>query len=877
MSQSDANSSLGMSDNSSRERIAREEARLASLEREAAEVRSQLLALRAGSSTPAMREAQANNSVLSPLKTSQSWTIPQKVAIFRSLFRGREDVFPKLWINRRGPIEKKGYAPACKNEWIRGICEKPRVKCGECPNQAFFCVTDQVVQHHLQGHHVIGIYPLLLDETCWFLAADFDKKSWMEDVTAFVETCQLWGISPAVERSRSGNGAHVWFFFSEPILAATARKMGCYFITQAMTRHHQLSMESYDRLFPNQDNMPRGGFGNLIALPLQHGPRQHKNTVFLDRKMSPIEDQWDYLSKVQRLSPSLVEAIAAEATQKDRVIGVRMILQEEDDAAPWTKSPSGRPRKTEIPGPLPPVVRAVVAQRVFVEKAGLPPALLNQIKRLAAFQNPEFYKKQSMRLSTTGTPRVIACAEELPLYIALPRGCLEELTELLAEHKVGLALDDQRNPGDSIEVSFHGQLSAIQSQAAEEMLAHDLALFVAPPGIGKTVVGTFLLARRARNTLVLVHRKPLLEQWVAQLSLFLGTERKKIGQIGGGKQKPNGRIDVAMIQSLVRKDSVSDIVDKYGHVIIDECHHIPAVSFERVLAAVKARYVTALTATPYRRDGHQPIIHMQCGPVRYAVKAKGQAVHHSFRHRLICRDTQFGASGFDRGKSISDLYAALVADEERNRLILQDVIRSVESGRSPILLTERRDHLDYFASQLRSCVRHLIILHGGMSSKERREALARLTAVPDRAERLILATGRYIGEGFDDARLDTLLLAMPVSWKGTLVQYSGRLHRKHPDKTEVRIFDYVDRNVPVLSRMFDKRLLSYRAIGYIMDDEPLVDDAAYNCDEDGLRSFHYVEDDNEDEELAAACAPATLMSPGIDHVDELPPERAAPD
>jgi len=478
-------------------------------------------------------------------------------------------------------------------------------------------------------------------------------------------------------------------------------------------------------------------------------------------------------------------------------------------------------------------VSAVLAQRIFVEKAGVPSVLLNQIKRLAAFQNPEFYKKQSMRLSTALTPRVIACAEEFPEHIALPRGCLADLEALLHEYGVALVVEDHRIVGDPLEVCFNGQLTAMQQDAANALLAHDMGVFVAPPGIGKTVVGTYLVAHRARSTLILVHRQPLLDQWVAQLSMFLGVDAKAIGRIGGGKRKPNGHLDVAMLQSLVRGDAVNDIVATYGHVIVDECHHVPAVSFERVLSSVKARYVTGLTATPQRRDGHHPIIEMQLGPVLVAIDPKSQAQRRRFTHHLIVRETQFRIASDERQTPIQDLYRALVADASRNQLIVNDVLNALEEGRSPILLTERRDHLAYFEAQLRPAARNLVVLRGGMGAKQRREATARIAAIPPNEERLVLATGRYIGEGFDDARLDTLFLTLPVSWKGTLVQYAGRLHRAHQGKQEVRIFDYADREVPMLARMFEKRLRGYRAIGYEQvtvparydgpDNEPVVE------------------------------------------------------
>jgi superfamily II DNA or RNA helicase len=465
-----------------------------------------------------------------------------------------------------------------------------------------------------------------------------------------------------------------------------------------------------------------------------------------------------------------------------------------------------------ITEPVPAEVHAVLAQRLYIDKTDLPSSLLNQIKRLAAFQNPEFYKKQSMRFSTALTPRVISCTEEFPKHIALPRGCQDELAALLQQYSSALNIDDQRHPGEPLDVRFDGKLTDIQEQAANTLRKHDIGVFVAPPGVGKTVIGTWLITERQCNTLVLVHRQPLLDQWVAQLALFLGLDTRDIGRIGGGKHKPNGRLDVAMIQSLVRKDKVDDLVANYGHIIVDECHHLPAVSFERVLAEVRARFITGLTATLQRRDGHHPIIEMQLGPVRFTVDARNQAAHRPFNHNLIIRETGLCLDNDDL--RIQEIYQRLTANKQRNNLIFDDVMQSLEEGRSPILLTERKEHLEYFADRLRKFTRNLIVLQGGRSAKRRREDLNRLAAISDNEERLILATGRYIGEGFDDARLDTLFLALPVSWKGTLIQYAGRLHRLHPDKTEVRIYDYVDRDVPMLARMFERRLRGYRAIGY---------------------------------------------------------------
>ncbi len=463
----------------------------------------------------------------------------------------------------------------------------------------------------------------------------------------------------------------------------------------------------------------------------------------------------------------------------------------------------------------------MLAQRLFVEKTALPAAMIDQIKRLAAFQNPEFYKKQRMRRSTAATPRVIACAEELPEHVALPRGCREELENLLDEHGTTLEVKDERTCGEELPVDFQGKLTSTQERAAGALLAHDIGVLVAPPGVGKTAIGTWLVAERRCSTLILVHRRPLLDQWVTQLAMFLGLDPKEIGRIGGGRRSANGRLDVATLQSLVRKGEVADVVARYGHVVVDECHHLPAVSFERVLAEAKARYVVGLTATPQRRDGHHPITEMQLGPVRFTIDPRSRAEARPFTQELIVRETGFQLSGVDAAPTIQRLYAALAADERRNSLILDDVIRSLEEGRSPIVLTERLDHLEYLARRLEKFARHLILLRGGMGSRERRRMMERLAAIADTEERLVLATGRYVGEGFDDARLDTLFLTLPVSWKGTLIQYAGRLHRPHPHKSTVRIFDYVDRGVPMLERMFEKRLRGYRAIGYARGEAPL--------------------------------------------------------
>jgi superfamily II DNA or RNA helicase len=452
-----------------------------------------------------------------------------------------------------------------------------------------------------------------------------------------------------------------------------------------------------------------------------------------------------------------------------------------------------------------------------VETAGLPSSLLNKIKRLAAFQNPEFYKKQKLRLSTALTPRVICCAEEFSKHLGIPLGLLDELYELLKKVGITPEVDDKSFSGAELNVSFHGRLSTIQEQAASKILRHSRGVLVAPSGSGKTVVGISIIASRNVNTLILVNRRPLMEQWQSQLANFLEIDSSKIGQIGGGKDKRNGQLDVAMLQSLFKNKQVSDLIAEYGQVVVDECHHLPAFTFEQVLRQAKARYVLGLTATPYRRDGHQPIILMQCGPVRHEIQQDDPNSRVTLRHTLICRDTDIELPQAENELPIQDIYAALISDENRNKLVLDDILKSLKEGRSPILLTERREHLEYFSSHLAKEVKNVIVLQGGMGIKQRRAITEQIASIPESEQRVLLATGRYIGEGFDDARLDTLFLALPVSWKGTLVQYAGRLHRFHVNKTDVRIYDYVDRNIPMLARMFQKRLRGYKSMGYEMD------------------------------------------------------------
>ena len=560
-----------------------------------------------------------------------------------------------------------------------------------------------------------------------------------------------------------------------------------------------------------------GGFGNLIALPLQRRPRESGNSIFLDEGFVPYPDQWAFLSTVRRIDRSAVESIVRNAEATDRIVGVRHAQPEEDEPAPWTLPASRRRKERPVTGPLPANLELVASDEIYIRKDLLSPDLRNRLLRLAAFQNPEFYKAQAMRLPTYDKPRIIACAEDHPCHISLPRGCLGDVQELLSELKVTHVIRDERCSGRPLTVEFHGELRQEQLAAARAMLAHDTGILSATTAFGKTVVAAWLIAQRRVNTLVLVHRRQLLEQWIKRLCTFLNLSPQSIGHIGGGRKKPNGILDIALIQSLVRKGVVDDRVAEYGHLIVDECHHLSAHSFEQVARRAKAKFVTGLSATLTRKDGHHPIVFMQCGPVRYRVDAKEQAAARPFEHTVLVRSTAFHPmreGNADARVRFHDLYDELIADETRNALICDDVIQTAREGRSPIVLTERNEHLDRLAALLSPAIRHLVVLHGGMGTKALGAIAGRLAAIPGDEERVLLATGRYVGEGFDDARLDTLFLTLPISWHGTIAQYVGRLHRLHDRKREVRVYDYADLDVPVLARMFDRRCRGYEAVGY---------------------------------------------------------------
>ncbi len=762
-------------------------------------------------------------------------TPQEKIELFRSLFRGREDVYALRFQNNK--TGTSGYAPVCNNKWVQGVCAMPKVKCAACKNRSFKRLGDTAIFAHLSGkdelcRDVIGIYPMLPDETTFFLAIDFGGGDWQSDISAVRKVCENNRLSCAVERSRSGEGGHLWIFFDTPLSAAKARQLGSALITAAMNERHEISFDLYDRMFPDRDTMPIGGFGNLIALPLQKQAVRLGNSLFADRDFLPYPDQWAFLSSVERLDEQTVDDAI------ERLCGGTSGMVEE-----LGELYSEEPREIRLPenaaDMFPKKINAVFADMIYIPIDGISQAGLNRLKRLASFKNPEFYKAQAMRMSTYDKPRVISLAKESAdsdgvKCIMLPRGCMEALEELLSENGCKLSVEDKRFAGRAIDVSFNGELRPDQRDAVEALTAAEGGVLAATTAFGKTVTAIGLIAERRVGTLILVHTQALLQQWKKSLEQFLiineevpeqltPTGRRKktqpIGQLGGSKNTLTGIVDIAIMQSLISDDGVKPVINDYGMVIVDECHHVSAVSFETILREAHAKYVYGLTATPKRSDGHQPIIFMQCGAIRYTASAGDYAEKHSFEHILVPRFTRFREDAEGEKPTITDIYRQLTENEQRSAMIAADVGAAVKAGRTPIVISERMSHIERLSELLKDSADNVIILSGQGTAKTKKELLERVKNVPKSETLILLATGKYAGEGFDEPRLDTLFLAMPISWSGTLAQYVGRLHREYEGKTEVRIYDYIDIRVRMLENMYKKRLREYTKLGYVPEED----------------------------------------------------------
>lgn len=806
-----------MSDDSPR--IRKLEARLAELVRERDAISTELASLKVASAAAVPMSRGSTVADRPPQNPAE------KVALFLRLFRCRQSVYPKLWENPRKGT--KGYSPACQNEWARGICQKPKVKCSECPHRVFPRLDEAAVEAHLRGKHTVGTYAIREDDTCTFLACDFDGTGWRSDILTYQSVGQQMGVQVSIERSRSGAGAHAWIFFSEPVPARLARALGTLILSRCGEVCHTLSLESYDRFFPNQDFIPKGGFGNLIALPLQKTPRDVGNTVFLDGSLQPRPDQWAYLALVVRLSLHDLNGVLSEFGPADN--GRR------DSSADASLNVDARILNASS-RPVAGVLRGKTVEIIRGAQLGVPlndvPALLvTALKRTASFPNPRFYELQRMRLQTYPNPRFIFSGEMRPDQIVLPRGVLDKVRDLLKTAGSTIRIRDARVGRKRIIADFKGVLTHSQEEAVTETKKYDEGILVAPPGSGKTVMGCALIARRKVTTLILVHRKQILDQWKRQLATFLGAEHADTGHLDGSRKRLTGKIDVVMLQALAKSDMVNEMSRQYTQVIVDECQHVPAASFEGVMKQLNARYVVGLTATPYRKDRLEKILFQQCGPVRHSM---GSVDDGQLGKMVRVRETGLRPK-LDIGASPPyHVFAELLAsDAERNEIIVADVIDALKKGRFPLVLSDRKNQIAVLAEHVRAGFTgtedkplRLFAMDGQLSARRRHAMLSEITGAHEHGNPVVvLSTASLIGEGFDLPQLDTLVLAMPLSFKGRVVQYAGRLHRIWKGKVSVTIFDYVDSFFALSIKMYQRRLRVYRDMGYVVqepDDLPFT-------------------------------------------------------
>jgi len=748
-------------------------------------------------------------------------TNEEKAELFLSLFRGRENIYPKRWENNK--TGKQGYSPVCENEWVKPICEKPKIKCANCNYQKFSALNSSVVASHLRGTTTVGTYAIREDDTCTFLACDFDESSWQADLLAFNETAKLLGIEVAMERSRSGKGGHAWIFFAEPIPARLARSLGTLIIAKCSERNIRLSLESYDRFFPTQDFLPKGGFGNLIALPLQKVPRESGNSCFIDETFDVIQDQWAYLSSVRRLLKNEVDLLLKEFLPKsnfkrpdafedvawitdNEILEKTSVVQEHDTSL--------EDKDIEITfGPL-----------LSIPVDGLPTKVIARLKKTSSFANPEFYKKQRMRMQTYPHPRFIFSGELRPDHLLLPRGVLDKVTKILQEAGASVVIRDERIGKKRLKVEFDGTLTAIQEKAIKKVKETDIGILMAPPGAGKTVMACKLISERKVSTLVLVHRQPLLEQWKERISSFLKIPIKEIGTLSGSKKKMTGMVDVGMLQTISNLEDLSEIIEKYSQIIIDECHHIPAQTFEAIMKQLPARYVLGLSATPYRKDGLEKIMFLQCGPIRHEILPSEVS---SLPKKVSIHETSLiFPDELGRQPPYHVLIHHLVQNEARNILITSKVTEVLNQNRFPLLVSDRKDHLELLEQLIKKSNPEveLVVLEGTLTNKQRKSALTKIHDLRAGNKKvMIMATSSLIGEGFDLPALDTLIFATPLSFEGRVIQYAGRIHRESVNKSSAKIIDFVDSYGAMFLKMYRGRVATYRKMGYkVHEDERML-------------------------------------------------------
>lgn len=733
------------------------------------------------------------------------------VKIFMNYFKGRNDVYPYLSIDKNNP-NIKYYIPACANEWKNGVCNKTMgKKCKNCQYRENKPMSKETIYKHMYGNYPIGIYPLLENDTCFFLSLDFDdkdsKKDIKSDVLAFASVCDKYEVPIAIERSRSGNGIHIWMFFDTNIKAITARKLGSLLLSKTMEISN-ISISSFDRMFPNQDTLPKGGYGNLIALPFQNEPSKYGNTLFIDRNFILIKNQMQYLSSIHKLTE--IEVFEKIKQLSNETIDIsHEIIDMQNEVKVKSKNNIDYPKS----------IKVILKDMVYIDKANLDGVVKNSFRRLATFANPEFYKKQKLRMSVYNVPMVIDCSKEDEKYLKLPRGTYDYLESLCNVNNIEIISKDERFVGNKIEVKFNGSLREEQQIAIDHMLKYDNGILCAPTGFGKTVIGCKLIAERKVNTLILVNKIQLLNQWKDRIKEFLDV--KEVGEISSKKKNITNVIDVVSIKSLWNNGNVLEIAKNYGMIIIDECHHTAAYTFEQAINTGNAKYVYGISATPERENGHTPIIKMQCGDIRYKVDSLKFNKKLSIPMKVIAKKSHlnFTNQNIDNYE-LNEINDLIAKDIIRSENIIKDIKKEYDNGKNILVLTERLELMNYIYDKLSKYTNNIFKYYGGIGKKVLKSYMELNNQINENKDnKIIVATGSYIGEGFDDSKLDVLFLTMPISGQTRVTQYAGRLHRQDSNKKEILIYDYIDDNFSKTRNMFLKRKKTYEKLGYEIVEE----------------------------------------------------------
>ena len=777
----------------------------------------------------------------------------EHIRLFRSIFRGREEFYAKR-------TKYQTYTRPCWNRYDQnGLCPKQndsRFPCKECRHKNFKVLDDRTIFNHLtgkmeDGSDVIGVYPITSRNTCWFIVFDFDDKnhaklyentarnetltgkdlSFWDEVSCLAEICERFTVPYLLERSRSGYGAHLWIFFDCEISCADARRFGNSLLSQGMNSVNVTSFRTYDRMMPMQDALEDNQAGNLIALPLQGRALHFGNSAFVNKKQQVYPNQWNVLRNLKRLSKDTLYHYLNKWDKEDPYGSSTFLSEPEDDLTrPWDID-----RDLLHKEDAEAEVEVVLANGIYIRKDQLAARLQNQIRRLALYRNPEYFKAKhrNNELSNLKNPYFVYCGKDIEQYINLPRGCTDALLKALNQAGINISLKDKRSKGKTLDVTFNGVLKENQAAAIGTLRKESCGIISAATAFGKTVVGAALIAERKTSTLVLVNRSEILEGWYETLNDFItiseplpeyttptGRIKKRascIGRYGNTRKELNGLIDIAMVQSLVNNGEVkpefTSILKKYGMVIVDECHHVAGDEYQEILNTVMAQYVYGFTATPKRYDSQDKKMYFQLGDIRFRFSAKDRSLEQNIDHLINPRFTPF-TGGINNSNDYNKMLDLISTDEIRNQLIVRDVMQCITDGRTPMILTKRVAHAQTLCDLLSGKADYVFNIAGKHSAKEIRAMTEQRRNVSDNESVILISTGSKAGEGFNYPRLDTLMLAAPVSWEGSIEQYAGRLNRDYPGKKNVIIFDYVDSNIPMFERMYRKRLSTYRQIGF---------------------------------------------------------------